>query len=162
MSSATAVVQGREVVFEVGERRVTFSAQIGFKGESNTLADAGQGTHESIVASPAKVGDALQAKGLRAGIGVVLTDDAPNNVVDIAVSVGGGHSPWTEDEFVPTNGQITFILSLAPTDLVSLEFIVNGVHFDDATDYTVSGTTVTWLNAAFVMKTKDKVLIRYQ
>lgn len=54
-------------------------------GESNTLADAGQNAHESLVASPAKVGDALQAKGLRAGDNVTLTDVPADNVVEVSV-----------------------------------------------------------------------------
>lgn len=54
-------------------------------GESNTLADAGQNAHESLVASPAKVGDALQAKGLRAGSNVTLTDVPADNVVEVSV-----------------------------------------------------------------------------
>jgi len=54
-------------------------------GESNTLADAGQNAHESMVASPAKVGDALQAKGLRAGSNVTLTDVPADNVVEVSV-----------------------------------------------------------------------------
>jgi hypothetical protein len=79
----------------------------------------------------------------------------------LLLDAGAGHLAWNEDEFVPTFGQVTFILSQPPIDLASLEFYVNGVLYDDVTDYTVSGTTITWLNP-FVLKTKDKVIIRYQ
>jgi hypothetical protein len=57
-------------------------------GESNTLADAGLNVHESIVASPAKVGDALQAKGLRAGAGITLTDVPGDKVVEVSTPTG--------------------------------------------------------------------------
>lgn len=79
-----------------------------------------------------------------------------------AAGAGGGHSPWREDEWAATPGQVTFILGLAPTDLNSVEFLVNGVLYDDAADYTVSGVTVTWLDTEFSMESTDKVLIRYQ
>lgn len=69
--------------------------------------------------------------------------------------------PWVEDEFTPTNGQITFILTQAPSDVTSLSLLVNGVLSDDIDDYTVSGTTLTWLNNLFVLDTGDKLLTRY-
>lgn len=78
-------------------------------------------------------------------------------------STGGvGHLNWIEVEFTPTAGQITFLLGSIPADVVSLEFYVNGVLYDDTTDYTVSGSTVTWTNVAFILKTEDKVIIRFQ
>jgi hypothetical protein len=76
-------------------------------------------------------------------------------------SAGAAH-PWTEDEFTPTNGQVTFILSQTPTDLSSLMVNVNGVTADEGTDYTVSGTTVTWLNNLYSMETTDFVVVRYR
>jgi hypothetical protein len=72
-----------------------------------------------------------------------------------------GHLPWFKDEFTPTAGQITFILSQGPADPTSLKFYVNGVLVDDIADYTVSGTNVTWLDN-YVMETTDKVIIYYQ
>lgn len=69
---------------------------------------------------------------------------------------------WKSDEFTPTLGQVTFILSSAPRDALSTRVIVNGVDYDDATDFTVSGVTLTWLNLSFSMTTADKVSIRYQ
>ena len=72
-----------------------------------------------------------------------------------------GGAPWVEDEFTTTAGQVTFILSQAPTDASSLTFHVNGVLYDDVADFTVSGTTITWTNVPFVMGIGDKVHIRY-
>ena len=70
--------------------------------------------------------------------------------------------PWAEDEVVPTAAQVTFILSSAPSDPLSLTMRVNGVAYDLGIDYTISGVTVTWLNTLFVLQTTDKVHLRYQ
>lgn len=75
---------------------------------------------------------------------------------------GAGGTPWVEDEFTATPAQVTFILSQAPIDAVSLTFHVNGVLYDDVTDFSISGTTITWLDTAFVMSAGDKIHIRYQ
>jgi hypothetical protein len=83
-------------------------------------------------------------------------------VVPVIVGGGGGGSaPWVKDEFIPTPGQITFILSGAPTEPMSLVLCVNGIEYDDVVHYTVSGTTVTWLNL-FVLKTTDKMIIQFK
>lgn len=76
---------------------------------------------------------------------------------------GTGHLPWAQDEFTPTLGQVTFIITALPADVVSIELYVNGVLYDEGVgaDYTVSGTTITWLNP-FILKPKDLVTVRYQ
>lgn len=73
----------------------------------------------------------------------------------------GGHLPWIQEEFTPTTGQITFIISNLPTDVASFEFNVDGVLFDEGADYTISGSTITWINS-IVLKPVDKVIVRYQ
>lgn len=97
-------------------------------------------------------------------IGVAVAAEAINLAFDedVKPTVGGAGNPWVEDEFTPTNGQVTFILSQAPTDANSLVFLANGVAADDGVDYTRSGQTITWTDNWFVMDTSDKVLIRYQ
>lgn len=55
-------------------------------GEANTMVDAGANAHESIVATPPKVNEAVQAKGLRAGSRIALTDDPTDKVIEISVS----------------------------------------------------------------------------
>ncbi len=55
-------------------------------GEANTMVDAGANAHESIVATPPKVNEAIQAKGLRAGSKIALTDDPTDKVIEISVS----------------------------------------------------------------------------
>lgn len=114
------------------------------------LGASGVPVTSPVTAAPQAVGVAVSAEAIN------LSFDE-----DIKPTVGGGN-PWVEDEYTPTNGQLTFILSQAPTDVNSLVFFANGVAADDTDDYTVSGTTVTWLNNWFVMDTSDKVLIRYQ
>jgi hypothetical protein len=93
----------------------------------------------------------------------VVNLSAPINPNDAARLIDAAVGPpWQEDEFTPTNGQITFILSQAPTDTVSLSFAVNGIRADDTDDYTVSGVTITWLNNLFAMETTDHVVVRYR
>jgi len=69
---------------------------------------------------------------------------------------------WIEDEFTPTPAQVTFFLSQAPLDINSLSVKINGVTADDTTDYTISGTTLTWLNNLFVLDSGDKLLAKYK
>lgn len=70
--------------------------------------------------------------------------------------------PWIEDEFIPTLGQVTFILSTTPTDAFSFSLHVNGVVYDDISDFIVSGTTLTWLNTPFSLDTTDQLIAKYQ
>ena len=91
----------------------------------------------------------------------VLLDATPGAAVWEELGAGGGHAPWVEDEFTATLGQITFILSAAPTDANSFSLHVNGVLYDDVADYTISGVTVTWLNTGVVMAAGDVVHARY-
>jgi hypothetical protein len=95
---------------------------------------------------------------------ILIEDSTAANVkkkIQIGNLPGGGGDPWIEDEFTPSNGQITFILSQAPSDANSFSLLVNGVLADDVVDYTVSGTNLTWLNNLFVLDTGDKLLARY-
>ena len=68
---------------------------------------------------------------------------------------------WNADTFVPTLGQVTFILSEAPysLDAESFVFQINGVGYVEGTDFTVSGTTVTWLG--FQLDLGDCAVARY-
>ena len=104
--------------------------------------------------------DLLLAK-LSAGVGITLTElnDGGNEQIEIS---GGAAALWTEDEFAPGLGQVSFILTSAPADPDSFSLHVNGVVYDDTADYTVSGTTLTWLNTLFSLDGSDKLLARYQ
>lgn len=73
-----------------------------------------------------------------------------------------GAIDWSEEEFTPSLGQVTFILSNVPEDPVSLELKVNGVAADSGVEYSISGVTITWLNVNFSLGTADLVTVRYQ
>jgi len=88
----------------------------------------------------------------------VITDNTPA----AAVWQQAAGPAWVEDSFTATLGQITFILSNAPTDPSSLEFDVNGVTYEIGVDYSRSGVTITWLNAKFSMDAGDLILARYR
>jgi hypothetical protein len=81
---------------------------------------------------------------------------------DLQNALDAADAPWLEDAFTPTAGQVTFILSQAPTDAASLSLHVNGIEAIETDDYTVSGTTLTWLNSIFSMETDDAVVIKYK
>jgi hypothetical protein len=68
---------------------------------------------------------------------------------------------YVEENFTPTLGQVTFILSLVPVEDVPINFLVNGTDYKQTVDFSVSGQTITWLNAKFSMEADDEVLIRY-
>lgn len=96
-----------------------------------------------------------------AGLGWTFVETDPSTTPEEAAAASPGNA-WNEDEFIATLGQITFILSQAPIDSVSLTVGVNGLKYDDTSDFTVSGTTVTWLNTLFSMDAGDQVIIRYK
>lgn len=98
---------------------------------------------------------------LAAGVGVTLTELNDGGIEQLEIS-GTANLLWVEDEFVPTLGQVTFILSAAPLDPNSFSLHINGVVYDDGLDFTVSGTTLTWLNTPFSLDATDKLLARYQ
>lgn len=148
----------RQVVFEVLERRIEFGVafQATGTGEANTGANVGGGTGNVF---RDKTGVALNHKTINGTGGITITDNA--DTIDVDGAGAGSGAPWVKDEFTPTIGQVTFILSSTPTDLASLTLVLNGTKYDDVTDYVVSGTTVTWLDP-FTLKAKDKLIIQYK
>lgn len=77
----------RKVIFEVEEQKIEFA--LGFQGavtgESNTLVNAGL-TGESLVASPDKVGSAVQVRSLTADLGISITVDGTNKSLKIGAT----------------------------------------------------------------------------
>lgn len=64
---------------------------------------------------------------------------------------------------VDTDGQTSFTLSktaLAPA-LATAKALVNGVEYEYATHFTISGTTLTWVSTLISLKTTDKFIVRY-
>lgn len=98
------------------------------------------------------------------GTSWIIRDNTPGAAIwdQIAPSAAPA-AAWTEDQFTATLGQISFILSTAPTDAASVEMDVNGVNYEgNGADYTRSGVTITWLNTLFSMAAGDNVLVRYR
>lgn len=93
------------------------------------------------------------------GITVSCAEGTPDTITIDGSGVQGAE--WHEDEFAPTAGQISFVLSSAPSDPDSVFVFVNGVVYDDSDDFTVSGQTVTWSNTLFLMELGDEVIIKY-
>ena len=71
-----------------------------------------------------------------------------------------GSPDWVREIFLATNGQISFVLPSVATDTDSYVLTVNGIEYVRNTDFTISGTTLTWLNT-FVLKLGDRVMITY-
>lgn len=146
----------QSVTFIVEDRSISvgFPIPVG-AGEANTGANVGGG--EGVFRD--KTGAVLNFKSITGSGDATVTSSADE--VNIDVSGVGGHAAWVQDEFTATAAQVSFILSGAPSEALSLTFNVNGIDYDDVVDYTISGSTVTWTNAAFVMEAGDKVIVRY-
>lgn len=125
-------------------------------GEANdgTNLGGGEGLYES------KVGTTLRFKSLTGSGGIVVSGSGTE--VDVDGSGAGGAVPWNQEEWTPTLGQVTFILSQAPSDVTSVVFLVNGIATDDVTEWTISGQTITWLNTYYSLDSNDKVIVRYK
>lgn len=68
---------------------------------------------------------------------------------------------WVEDEFEAQALQTVFTLSKTPVNNDTLSLCINGVRYDDEDEYTVVGTTLTWLDTPFVLDAGDEVVVRY-
>lgn len=84
--------------------------------------------------------------------------------LDILIDAGGGGGDSTQDFFTPTNGQTMFTLSATPLDVADVIMYVNGVAYAEGSPtpgyFTVSGTTLTWLDV-FVFTTNDDIVVVY-
>lgn len=97
------------------------------------------------------------------GAGNITVSAVEGNPDAIVITgTGGSGAAWVEDEYSPSNDQVSFSLSSAPTDAASVFFVINGIIYDDTDDYSVSGQTVTWTNLLFNIQTSDKVIIKYK
>lgn len=84
----------------------------------------------------------------------------------------GGATQWTVDnitttvafattevdQFVGTGSQVAFTLGSAPGSLNNLTVVINGLQMKPTTDYTVSGTTLTFTTAPAL---SDEIMARY-
>ena len=97
------------------------------------------------------------------GSGGIIVSGVEGSPDTITISLDSSVIPedWVEDEYIPTDNQISFLLTRAPSNPDSVFFIINGVTYDDLNDYTVSGQTITWTNSLFVISSDDKVVVKY-
>lgn len=76
---------------------------------------------------------------------------------------GGGGAAFAEVAVTPFGGQTVFVLPVAILGIGAYSaFVVNGVEYAKTTDYTIVGTTATWLDTPFTLEATDRVLIKYQ
>ena len=69
---------------------------------------------------------------------------------------------WQEDEFTATASQTSFTLTESFVSGGLSVLSVDGVTFAEGTDYTISGTNLTWLDTLATLDSGDLVVIRYQ
>lgn len=60
------------------------------------------------------------------------------------------------------SGQTVFALSTTPLDASAVLFYVNGVLYENGAEYTVSGTTLTWLDTLFTLGPTDGAQAYYE
>jgi len=80
----------------------------------------------------------------------------------IAVGGGGGGSGGSiqEDVFFPINGQTVFTLSQPYVGGFAVVFI-NGVEYVNTINFTIVGTTLTWLDTPFTLAVTDLLVADY-
>lgn len=76
-----------------------------------------------------------------------------------SASVVGDHHQT--DNFVATDLQTAFTLSVTPVDADDVEMTVNGLEYTNGTDFSVSGTVIVWNNILFTLELEDKIIIDY-
>lgn len=88
---------------------------------------------------------------------------APTTGIVISGSGGGGPGidDWQTDFYISVASQTIFSLSTTPSDAADVKMRVNGITYKNGTDYTVVGTTLTWLNVPFTLDAGDEVEIFY-
>ena len=65
-----------------------------------------------------------------------------------------------EEAFTPTPSQTVFTIAEAPSDNSDANFRLNGMTYETGVDFSVSGTTVTWIKA-ITLDSTDLVEIIY-
>lgn len=79
----------------------------------------------------------------------------------VQAAITGGVNAVT-DAYTPTLGQTVFTLSQTRSADFHFILTLNGQVREETTDFTVSGTTLTWLNpAGLTLKTTDRLIARY-
>lgn len=81
----------------------------------------------------------------------------------IGVTGGGQATYFQTDSFSPTSGQTIFSLSTTPATTNNLIFAVvdGGVYYEDVS-FTITGSTLTWLDTPFPLGPPDDLVVYYQ
>lgn len=76
---------------------------------------------------------------------------------------GGGGASFAKNAFTPTVGQTVFTLSATFVGIGGLVVAtVNGLVYEKDVDYTIAGTTFTWLDVPFTLETTDCLVVVFQ
>ena len=96
------------------------------------------------------------------GAGVTATDGGAG-VATVTIP-GGGSSEFLEQTFAPTLGQTVFVLGTSHLagNALSLACINQLCGYREGVSYTVSGTTLTWLDSPFTLDTVDSFTFKHQ
>lgn len=146
--------------------------------DANTL-EVAQSTTVQVPSHPFAVGQPLYLADAGLGVGgtaytQVVGDSTNQQPLGIAASstqliFGLQPAPLNpallvdyRDEFTATDGQTTFTLTHAPSNPDATTLYVNAGKYDIGDDYTISGTTLTWLNSAFLLDAGDNIELYYQ
>ncbi len=146
---------GVPVIFKGANAKMLNSGALEFK--DNTIIDTGTGSPEGSVT--AEIGSEYL--------------DTTNGDAYIK-ETGSGNTGWTvvakitdlpsavEDRFIPTLGQTVFTASSTPSGDAAFALYKNGQLRVLTTDYTRSGTTVTWQDpGGETLETDDQITLRY-
>jgi hypothetical protein len=92
------------------------------------------------------------------GTGAITVDntDPANPVVQFS-----GTTNLNTDNFTATLNQTAFNLSATPADVTAALMFVNGIQYTYTTDFTITGTVLTWTDAAFTMVAGFIVSVHY-
>jgi hypothetical protein len=86
---------------------------------------------------------------------------AGEGIDEFDASSPASHLHIVESPAITTNGQTGFALAQTPKDINDLALTVNGIRYKIGVDFSVLGTTVTWLDVDFTLQTTDTLLIEY-
>ena len=95
--------------------------------------------------------------------GFYTSPDCEGALQELGGGGGGGGASFAENEFIATPAQTVFALSFAFVGVGGLAILhVNGFVYAKDTDFTISGTTLTWLDTSFVLDAGDCVTCFFQ
>lgn len=87
--------------------------------------------------------------------------NAGEGIDEYDASSPASHQHIVQSVTVATNGQTAITLTQTPKDSADIVVKVNGLSYDNGVSYSISGTTLTWLNIPFLLETTDSVVIEY-